>query len=237
MLRIPTSQRIAKLFGDRRMQLFGFDTDKSWDYENGFYLTSDNRRIPKIIAHYELYKKIVNLPGHVAEFGVFKGASFVRFLNFRDSLENPHSRKIIGFDAFGKFPSQEIEEDEKIARSHDVAAGIGIPKAELERVLAFKNFTNFDLIPGDIGETLPQYIEKHSELRLALIHVDVDVYQPTKVVLDLLYDRVVPGGVIVFDDYAIINGETRAADEFLAAKNLKIQKFPFCHTPSYVVKP
>ena len=46
-----------------RKNLFGFDIDQQWDYENGFYLTSDISRIAKIISHYELYKLILNLTG------------------------------------------------------------------------------------------------------------------------------------------------------------------------------
>lgn len=47
-----------------------YNVEDKWTYENGFYLTSEITRIPKMIAHYKLYKKIVNLPGHIAEFGV-----------------------------------------------------------------------------------------------------------------------------------------------------------------------
>ncbi len=218
------------------MKLFNYETEKNWDYENGFYLTSDTTRVSKVLAHYELYKLITGLPGHVMEFGVFKGASFVRWATFRDALELPNSRKIIGFDAFGKLPTQNIEADEKIARSHDVAAGLGIPKEELEKVLAYKKLSNTELIGGDINQTLPAYLEKHTELKISFIHVDVDVYQPTKLILDLLYEKVVKGGVIAFDDYGSIHGETAAADEFLAQHDLQIRKLPFCHTPSYVIK-
>ena len=49
----------------------GFDFDKAWDYENGFFLTSHPTRIGKLLAHYELYKRIVELPGQVVECGVF----------------------------------------------------------------------------------------------------------------------------------------------------------------------
>ena len=35
-------------------KLFGYEIGKMWDYENGFYLTSDTKRIPKLLAQYEL---------------------------------------------------------------------------------------------------------------------------------------------------------------------------------------
>ena len=61
-------------------------------------------RLSKMLAQYELYKTIIGLPSHVVECGVYKGASLRRFATFREILENPYSRKIIGFDAFGQFP-------------------------------------------------------------------------------------------------------------------------------------
>lgn len=37
----------------------------SWKYENLFYLTSDKKRILKLIDHYEIYKKILNVKGDI----------------------------------------------------------------------------------------------------------------------------------------------------------------------------
>ena len=81
-----------------------FDPQKSFEYENGFYLTTPLSRIGKLLAHYELYKKIIDIPGEVVECGVFKGASLVRWASFRNLLETPWSRRIIGFDTFDTFP-------------------------------------------------------------------------------------------------------------------------------------
>ena len=86
------------------MMIAKYDTDKAFDYENGFYLTSKPYRMGNILAHYELYKKIIDLPGDVVELGVFKGGSLIQFATFRELLENQNSRKIIGFDVFGRFP-------------------------------------------------------------------------------------------------------------------------------------
>ena len=43
------------------MMIAKYDTDKAFDYENGFYLTSKPYRMGNILAHYELYKKIIDL--------------------------------------------------------------------------------------------------------------------------------------------------------------------------------
>tara|TARA_B100001741_G_scaffold310321_2_gene309377 strand:- start:39 stop:707 length:669 start_codon:yes stop_codon:yes gene_type:complete len=212
----------------------GFETKKKWDYENGFYLTSDFVRIPKLLAHYELYKSIQALPGHIVEFGVFKGASFIRFCTFRDMLESPYSRKVIGFDAFGKFPSYGDESDVGFINKFEKEAGEGISVRELSDSLKEKGVENFELIQGDIKTTLPKYVEEHLELKISLLHIDVDVYEPTMTVLENCFDRVVSGGIIMMDDYGTVPGETRAIDDFLRDKNLLIEKLPISHIPAYI---
>ena len=51
-------------------KLFDFPIDERWNYENGFYITSEPARIGKIIAQYELYKSIAALPGQIVECGI-----------------------------------------------------------------------------------------------------------------------------------------------------------------------
>jgi hypothetical protein len=217
-------------------QLFGFDVERQWDYENGFYITSHVTRMSKMLAHFELYKSITNLPGHVIEAGVFKGASLIRFFTFREILESPHSRKIIGFDAFGKFPEQDNAHDQEFVDKFEGAAGEGISANEMEKILNHKGFKNFELIKGDISQTIPQYVADNPELKIALLHIDVDVYKPSVVILENLYDRVVKGGVIVLDDYGTVAGETKAVDEFIAGKDVTIEKLSISHIPSYIRK-
>lgn len=89
---------------------------------------------------------------------------------------------------------------------------------------------------GNIVNTIPEYIAQHDKLKISLLHIDVDVYEPTKIALEYLYDRVVPGGLIVFDDYGTVAGETKAVDEFFQDKNVQLSKLPISHIPSFVVK-
>jgi len=63
------------------------------------------------------------------------------------------------------------------------------------------------------------------------------VYEPTKVALENLWNRVVRGGVVVIDDYNAVGGATRAVDEFLADKDIVLQKYGVCHVPCFFVKP
>lgn len=216
-----------------------YTADKSFDYENGFILTSEAYRLGNILAHYELYKKIIHLPGDVVELGVFKGNSLIQFATFRNLLENDKSRKIIGFDAFGKFPSGDnTTSDEKFIESwNDKFQDEFISREDILAVLKNKKFENVELIQGDIMKTLDDYVKTRPELRIALLHIDTDVYAPAKKGLEVLFDRVVKGGLVVFDDYGTVEGETLAADEFLSNYNYILEKFTFSHTkPSFLVK-
>ncbi len=221
--------------------VFGFDFDKAFDYENGFYVTSDRRRLQKLIAHYELYKKIVNLPGAVVECGVFKGASLIRFAQFMDMLESVYSRKIVGFDAFGKFPRPtelaDDGEDQKFIDKFENEAGDGIPIEDLTTVFELKGITNIELVSGDIRSTIPDYLKRHPELKIAILHIDLDVYIPSKIALEYLYKHVTPGGLVLFDDYGTVYGETKAVDEFFADKDVQLMKLPINHIPTYLKKP
>ena len=58
------------------------------------------------MTHAELYKSIIDLQGTIAEFGVYKANSLIRALYFREIYEKSSMRKIIGFDAFGTFPTK-----------------------------------------------------------------------------------------------------------------------------------
>ena len=184
-----------------------------------------------------MYKRITSSAGHVVECGVFKGASLLQFATFRRLLENDDSRKIIGFDVFGAFPRDNDAADAAFVEQFERRAGLGISCAELQRACAEKKFSNIELVPGDIRETAPQYLAVHPELKIALLHIDVDVYAPTLASLEAFFSRVVPGGIVILDDYGTVAGATRAIDEFLAGRNPLIQKLPLAHIPAYFVVP
>lgn len=216
-----------------------YDPKKAFEYENGFILTSQPFRIGNILAHYELYKKIVHLPGNIVELGVFKGNSLIQFATFRELLENEKSRKIIGFDMFGEFPiTEKVESDKKfISHWNNVFENHFLSDQEILDSLSLKNIGNVSLVKGDILQTLPDYIKQYPHEKIALLHIDVDVYEPSKLALELLFDKVVPNGVIILDDYGTVEGETVAVDEFLKEHPHDIKKFSFSHTkPSYIVK-
>lgn len=212
--------------------------ESAFAYENGFYLTCSADRIAKSIAHWELFKKVRRVSGAVVECGVYKGASLSRFAMFRQIAEGAQSKEIVGFDTFGTFPRTEFEAD-KVLRQRfiDQAGGESISREQLMTVLRNKQCAEgVALIEGDICRTVPEFVEKNPDFRISLLNLDVDIYEPSVIVLEHLFPLIEHGGVLILDDYESFPGETKAADDYFASTPWAI--IPSSENPSihYVVK-
>ena len=80
------------------------------------------------------------------------------------------------------------------------------------------------LLRGELRTTLPSY----DAGPIALLHLDVDIYQSYRAALELLYDHVAPRGAIAFDEYRLEAwpGATKAIDEFFEGKPERIVRSP-----------
>lgn len=97
---------------------------------------------------------------------------------------------------------------------------------------------NVRLIRGFFEETLPGFVARHRGSKIALLHVDCDLYSSTKTVLEALADMLAPGTIIVFDE--LINypgwqdGEFKAFSEFVAERSLPFEYLAYNRTGSQV---
>jgi O-methyltransferase len=88
----------------------------------------------------------------------------------------------------------------------EAVLGIGYPEERIH------------FVKGPVEETLPA----HAPTQIALLRLDTDWYSSTKHELEHLYPRLVPGGVLIVDDYAYWLGARRAVDEYLAENDLPL---------------
>lgn len=215
------------------------------------------RDLIRFLSHYELFKMVVDLPGSILELGVFRGASFFSWSNLLETFcPFDRHRKVYGFDTFeglGAFTSADDADATGKVRKPDPAVlrlpgafksdtGMMLKLTEMHNADSlFPNMDRSNLIVGDVLETLPKFLDDNPGLRLSLVYFDVDLFAPTHRALELLYPRVVEGGVICFDEYSLLAwpGETRAVDDFFSGMPERpvIRKFPWAQTPSgYFVK-
>lgn len=210
--------------------------ERFWDAENVWYQEAPVSRLAKALAQYDVYRSIVHLPGEIAEFGTFKGASLVRLATYREVLESAHARVIYGFDVFADMPAGEGAGDADVAQRFG-NQGECLSLAETEELMRGKGFENVELVAGDILETLPRFLAERPALRLALVNVDVLLKPVTAEVIRLCAERLVPGGVLMLDDYGKAAGATEAAEEFLAASpGYELRRAPTSYQPALLVR-
>lgn len=93
------------------------------------------------------------------------------------------------------------------------------------------------MVKGDVLNTLDEFINDNQHLLIALLYMDLDIYKPTKFVLERLLKRVPKGGIVAFDElnHRAFPGETAALLEVIDVKNVEIRRVPFCSRISYFV--
>jgi hypothetical protein len=121
----------------------------------------------------------VTIEGMVAEFGVAAGHTL--------NLLSQHmpDRKCYGFDSFKGLPEQWTE---------------GTPAGHFAVEQLPQLPANVELVVGWFDRTLPEFVDSHTD-NVALLHIDCDLYSSTQTVFAKLRKRIVPGTIIVFDEY------------------------------------
>ena len=79
-------------------------------------------------------------------------------------------------------------------------------------------------------------INKKNHTKIALLHLDLDVYSATLFALNKLFKHVSKGGIILIDDYATVKGATQAVDDFVEKFHIKLKKKRFLSNPTYFIK-
>ena len=197
--------------------------DQAYDqmYHDGLLATKTPpvplRRRQRFHALVQLFREALRLDGMIAECGCFRGLSSFLLCS---TLKLAHG----GFDGsgyriFDSFmglseprPEDAIADTDPDAEEIRGTARAGRLAAPLDHVkAALSPFPRIEYFPGWI----PQAFPNEPGARYRFVHVDVDLYQPTRDSLEYFFPRMVPGGIIVCDDYGW-PGARKAVEEFCA---------------------
>ncbi|MCS3472597.1 hypothetical protein M2401_006362 [Pseudomonas sp. JUb42] len=213
---------------------------------DSFAKYASRQSIAKFITKYELFKKIINVNGSIVEGGVLQGGGTLAWAKLSSILEPVnHTRKIIGFDTFDGFPS--IDTKDTTGSDSDLLVPGALRGSSYEDVLAavdtydinrpLSHIQKIELIKGDISHTAKAYLDQNPHLVVSLLYLDVDLYQPTKTLIETFLPRMPKGAIIVFDELNAKSfpGETLAVQETLGINNLKIERFYFDSYISFAV--
>lgn len=206
--------------------------------------------LKRFLAHTELFKMTLDVPGDIAEVGVFRGLGLLTWANLLECYCLGDRTKVVyGFDNWKGF-TELAPEDGRVESTVQKQVGGFSPEQYFEELQSAIGIFDQDrfvpwkdrikLVPGDIAETPKTFVADNPGVRFSLIHMDVDLYKPTKAAVEAFWPKLSRGGVIIFDEYAIKQwpGETQAVDELLAGlPGVRVKTFPWTNAPAgYLVK-
>ena len=171
------------------------------------------------------------IPGDIVECGAAQGGSAALMALTLRNLKA--RRKMWLFDTFEGLPAPTADDPD--FEWADLFTGTCI--GTLEEVLAlFKKLdvlSDVEFVKGLFQDTLPTA----PIVQIAVLHIDGDWYDSVKTCLEHLYDKVVSGGVIQFDDYGYWQGARRAVDEFLNKRQIRARLQRIDYSGRILIKP
>ena len=186
-----------------------------------------------------IIRSMSNIEGSIAECGVYRGSTLFGMTHL---LEKRNCKvRLFGLDSFEGFPEPAKEDRLPDGTIHLAAEKGHFNDTSYEtiqrraRALGFADRVTF--FKGYFKDTLHNLQNE----KFSLVHLDCDLYQSYMDCLEFFYDKVLPGGYIVFDEYSfskdVYPGAQRAIDEFMQDKPEKIQSFPeYADTRYFIFK-
>ena len=226
-----------------------FETQHNPEIDEKFHQLNIGN-IGNVVYWWKFFEMIKNVPGDIVECGIGRGRSLIIISALNQMLDENEggSRHIYGYDSFEDGFPEPTSEDASI-RNPKKGEWSNSPSGKYQYTIDFiktvlsssgvsVDINDLTLTKGFFNESLLQ----HPKKQIALLHLDGDLYQSYKAPLEILFDRVSSGGIIVFDDFLAKNdkdesfpGARLAVKEFLKDEfnNLKISVVGTC----YYIKP
>lgn len=158
-------------------------------YEDLFF--DDPRRMNLERAMREIYRN--DIPGEIAEFGVYEG-DFAKWMNLCFPEKNLYL-----FDTFSGFDDRDIDDFEMKLSGRRLSYGKFEGNANKREKLVLEKM-NYDNVVHIKKGYFPDSTYDMEEIKYSFVHIDVDLYKPTKAGLEYFWPRMSPGGYIFCHD-------------------------------------
>jgi O-methyltransferase len=207
------------------------------------YTMTSPERI-KALADSVKYILRQNIDGDFVECGVWKGGSIITMIKvllsygniekniyLYDTFEGMSEPTINDIDTKGLYAKDRLVIEDK--EESWIWAKAVIDEVKNNIYSESYPIEKLHFIVGKVEDTLT----KKKPEKIALLRLDTDWYESTKVELEELYDNVVKGGIIIIDDYGHWKGCKKAVDEFLMSKKENIFLNRIDYTGRLIIKP
>lgn len=179
---------------------------------------------------YDITKE-VTLKGAIVECGIAAGSNFAQMI--KASIDSGIDRQYYGFDSFEGIPygiECDVEQPgigQLDKAKYGVLETTGISshnkEAVIENLVKWNVMNdNVHLIEGWFQNTL----SKTDTGKISVLRLDGDLYESTKVCLEVFYPKVEKGGLIIIDDYELA-GCKKAVHDYIKGKRVKLQRYKY----------
>lgn len=205
------------------------------------------QELTRFLARHELFRMVQDVQGCILECGVYAGQGLMSWAQMSAILEPVGGafRHVYGFDTFAGFPSVHRKDvtgaarlgwrkgDLRMDRFEDLKRCIEL----FDRNRFLPQFPKVTLVKGDFRKTARAFLRKNPHVLVSLLYLDFDLYEPTKLALELFLPRMPAGAVVAFDEinHPLWPGETQALLESLELGRHRVRKFPYEINMSYIV--
>jgi hypothetical protein len=193
----------------------------------------------------EFYRRILETPGQIFEFGVRWGRTLATFHGLW-TIYDPYNmvRQIVGFDTFSGFPNTAAEEGDhaiihrgalRVSRNYEDELSLLLDAHQ--RLGPSGHLRRYELFKGDVTRTVSHHLRAHPEALVALAYFDLDLYRPTRTFLRALKLRLTQGIVLVFDELGFLKfpRETTAVLDELGVGVIRLKRDPRCAHQAFAV--
>ncbi len=164
--------------------------------------------------------RVNKIEGDYVECGVFQGGNILGIMKYLESYQS-FNKNVWLYDTFeGMTAPEAVDCDLHETFAGDIwkevqcVAALELVKGVVSQSRFPEEKTHF--IKGDVCQTL--LLEKNIPDSISLLRLDTDFHASTKVELEVLWEKVSPGGVLIIDDYGHWQGCKKAVDEFFGDK-------------------
>ena len=196
----------------KTLKFFTKKNEKSFLIKN-FGAIAGNQSLYKYFKIFEIVTSVSKINGDIIEFGIWKGNNLIFMKKIIDYLNL--KKNIYGYDWFRGLIEFE-KYDKKIIKKKYIGS-----ESLVKKLIKLQNLKNVKLINDDVKNFRSHFKKK----KFCLVYLDLDLYKPTKSILEVIDEYIVKYGLIVFDQAQKSEwvGEKKALNEFYKVNKKKYQ--------------
>lgn len=187
--------------------------------------------LARYLMFYDIYKRVAEINGHIADIGTFKGASFL-FLAKLVKLFEPYNTTVVhGFDWFKGMDTGTGDNPEFTGK---YVGDFG----RLNRLIDLQGLSPIAKIHSlDLTNDLPKFFTEREYMKFKLVFLDCGIHEVLEKSIEYFWPRLVNGGILVLDHY---NSKVSPSESILLDRVLDgrtVHTTPFSRQPTgFVVK-